>query len=104
MSCRGTEFQTLDLTSWPTIAWTKLDAAGRSRVQRHIDAIERYATDEPVGSIEAATGVNRRQFYRLLNRALSLHADGRLYGFRAFHGIRNAENVATCLNGYDQTA
>jgi len=22
----------------------------------------------------------------------------------AFHGIRNAEDVATCLNGYDQTA
>jgi putative transposase len=79
MSRRRPEFQTLDLASWPTIAWTELDATGRTRVQRHIDAIERYANDEPVGSIETATGVNRRQLYRLLDRALSLHADGRLY-------------------------
>ncbi|WNC95293.1 integrase (plasmid) [Paraburkholderia sp. FT54] len=83
MSRRRPEFQTLDLASWPTIAWTELDATAGSRVQRHIDAIERYAKNEPVGSIEAATGVNRRQLYRLLDRALSLHADGRLYGFRA---------------------
>ncbi|NMM04416.1 hypothetical protein HHL24_42070 [Paraburkholderia sp. RP-4-7] len=83
MSRRRPEFQTLDLASWSTIAWTELDATAHSRVQRHIDAIERYAKDEPVGSIEAATGVNRRQLYRLLDRALSLHADGRLYGFRA---------------------
>jgi putative transposase len=83
MSRRRPEFQTLDLASWPTIAWTELDGTARSRVQRHIDAIERYAKDEPVRSIEAATGVNRRQLYRLLDRALSPHADGRLYGFRA---------------------
>ena len=83
MSRRRPEFQTLDLASWPTIAWTELDATGRSRVQKHIDAIERYAKDETIGSIEAVTGVNRKQLYRLLDRALSLHADGRLYGFRA---------------------
>ena len=83
MSRRRPEFQTLDLASWPTIAWTELDGTARSRVQRHIDALERYAKDEPVRSIEAATGVNRRQLYRLLDRALSPHADGRLYGFRA---------------------
>jgi transposase InsO family protein len=83
MSRRRPEFQTLDLASWPTIAWTELDATGRSRVQRHIDAIERYAKNEPIGSIEAATGGDRKQLYRLLDRALSLHADGRLYGFRA---------------------
>ncbi|MDR7009394.1 hypothetical protein [Paraburkholderia strydomiana] len=83
MSRRRPEFQTLDLASWPTIAWTELDATGRSRLQKHIDAIERYAKDETIGSIEAVTGVNRKQLYRFLDRALSLHADGRIYGFRA---------------------
>ncbi|ORC51244.1 hypothetical protein B2G74_00245 [Burkholderia sp. A27] len=83
MSRRRPEFQTLDLASWPTLAWTELDAAQRSRVQRHIDAIERYASGEPVGSIETTTRINRRQLYRFLDRALSLHADGRIYGFRA---------------------
>jgi hypothetical protein len=83
MSRRRPEFQTLDLASWPTLAWTELDAAQRSRVQRHIDAIERYASGEPVGSIETTTRINRRQLYRFLDTALSLHADGRIYGFRA---------------------
>lgn len=83
MSRRKPDFQTVDLASWPTLTWTELDATARDRVRRHIDAIERYASGETVASIENATGVNRRQLYRLLDRALSLHADGRIYGFRA---------------------
>ncbi|TFE36768.1 integrase [Paraburkholderia dipogonis] len=83
MSRRRPEFQTLDLATWPTLAWTELDAAQRSRVQKHIDAIERYAHCESIRSIETATGVNRKQLYRLLDRALALHPDGRIYGFRA---------------------
>ncbi|MGF6789746.1 integrase [Paraburkholderia sp. 35.1] len=83
MSRRRPDFQALDLALWPTLAWTELDATARGRVQRHIDAIERYASGEPVGSIENTTGINRRQLYRFLDRALSLHADGRIYGFRA---------------------
>ncbi|WP_341318388.1 integrase [Paraburkholderia sp. IMGN_8] len=83
MSRRKPEFQTLDLAAWPALAWTDLDAAQRGRVQKHIDAIERYVHGESVQSIETMTGVNRRQLYRLLDRALALHPDGRIYGFRA---------------------
>ncbi|MGF6934295.1 hypothetical protein OKW41_003434 [Paraburkholderia sp. UCT70] len=83
MSRRRPEFQTLDLASWPTLAWTELGTAARERVQRHIDAVERYANGESVGSIENTTGINRRQLYRFLERALSVHADGRPYGYRA---------------------
>lgn len=45
-----------------------------------MQAIERYARAEPVKDIEHATGANRRQLYRLLERALAPHHDGRIYG------------------------
>ncbi|WP_133061185.1 hypothetical protein [Paraburkholderia hospita] len=83
MNRRRPEFQTLDLTTWPTLAWTELDVAERGRVQKHIDAIERYAHGESVRNIETVTGVDRKQLYRLLGRALVLHSDGRMYSFRA---------------------
>jgi putative transposase len=83
MSRRKPEFQTLDLNTWPTLAWTELDPPARGRVKMLIDAIERYADGESVKDIESTTGVNRRQLYRSLERAFALHPDGRLYGFRA---------------------
>ncbi|MFM0515149.1 hypothetical protein [Paraburkholderia sp. RL17-373-BIF-A] len=55
---------------------TELNATVRDRVRRHVGAIERYASGETAASIENATGVNRRQLHPLLDRALSLHADG----------------------------
>jgi hypothetical protein len=81
MSRRRPDYQTLDLASWPTLAWAEFDAAERSRLQTHIDAIERYTSGEPVGSIETATRINRKQLYRFLDRTLSPHVDGRIYGF-----------------------
>ncbi|QBR04314.1 DDE-type integrase/transposase/recombinase [Paraburkholderia pallida] len=83
MSRRKPELQELDLMTWPTVAWTEFDAPARKRIQLRMQAIERYARGEPVKDIEHATGVNRRQLYRLLERALELHHDGRIYGFRA---------------------
>jgi putative transposase len=83
LSRRKPEFQTLDLTTWPTLAWTEFDATARERIRTRIEALERYARGESVKDIEGATDVNRRQLYRLLDRALALHPDGRIYGFRA---------------------
>jgi putative transposase len=83
MSRRKPELQALDLTTWPTVAWTEFDAPARKRIRLRMQAIERYARGEPVKDIEHATGVNRRQLYRLLTRALEPHRDGRIFGFRA---------------------
>jgi hypothetical protein len=83
MSRRKPEFQNLDLAAWPTLAWTELDASQRSRVKRSIAAIERYVQGDGLRSIEITTGVNRRQLYRLLDRALAIHPDGRICGYRA---------------------
>jgi putative transposase len=83
MSRRKPELQALDVTTWPTVAWTELDAPARKHFRARMQAIECYARGEPVKDIEDATGVNRRQLYRLLERALEPHRDGRIFGFRA---------------------
>ncbi|KVU23523.1 DDE-type integrase/transposase/recombinase [Burkholderia ubonensis] len=83
MSRRKPEFQSLDVTTWPTLAWTELDVPRSKRIKLSMQAIECYARGDRVKDIEAATGVNRRQLYRLLERALVPHPDGRIYGFRA---------------------
>ncbi|EDS99755.1 Integrase catalytic region [Burkholderia ambifaria IOP40-10] len=83
MTRRKAEFQALDPSTWPTIAWTEFDAAERKFIQARTKAIEQYASGATVREREQATGVNRRQLYRLLDRALTVHPDGRIYGFRA---------------------
>lgn len=83
MSRRKPEFHALDLATWPTLAFTELDATASKRVKARMQAIERYARGESVKDIEQATGVNRKQLYRLLERGMLPHPDGRIYGFRA---------------------
>ncbi|VWC19372.1 integrase catalytic region [Burkholderia lata] len=83
MTRRKSEFQALDPTMWPTLAWTEFDSAARKSVQARTKAIEQYACGATIKEIERTTGVDRRQLYRLLERALAAHPDGRIYGFRA---------------------
>ncbi|MDF3887756.1 helix-turn-helix domain-containing protein [Cupriavidus basilensis] len=80
---RKPEFQSIDLSAWPSIAWTELDVKTREAMKRRIEAVERYARGERVKDIEKVTGVNRRQIYRWLERGLAPHPDGRIFGFRA---------------------
>ncbi|CAB3734202.1 helix-turn-helix domain-containing protein [Paraburkholderia rhynchosiae] len=95
MSRRKPDFQGLDVTAWPSVAYTEFDGEEERRAfQVRMQTIERYARGEPIKDIEQATGINRRQIYRWLERGLSLHADGRLYGFRALlKHVRIAEYV-----------
>jgi transposase InsO family protein len=84
MSRRKPDFQGLDVAAWPSVAYTEFDSEEERRAfQMRMQAVERYARGESVKDIEQATGVNRRQLYRWLERGLSLHADGRIHGFRA---------------------
>lgn len=80
---RKPEFQSIDLSAWPSIAWTELDVEAREVAKLRIEAVERYARGERVKDIEKVTGVNRRQIYRWLERGLAPHPDGRIFGFRA---------------------
>lgn len=83
MNRRKPELQALDLGSWPEVAYTELDAVQRHAYERRRQALERYARGESLRQIEKSTGVNRRELYRWLERAMVTHSDGRLYGFRA---------------------
>jgi len=83
MNRRKPELQAIDLATWPGIAWTDLDTEARKIMRQRMHALELFVQGEPVHAIEKATGVNRRQLYRWLERGLSLHADGCVFGFRA---------------------
>ena len=84
MNRRRPEFQAIDVGTWPTVAFTELDEGMRRTFERRQEAVVRYAAGESIKSIEEMTGVDRRQLYRWLERALALHPDGRPFGFRAF--------------------
>ena len=46
-------------------------------------AIEDYAIGVPIGEVEEKTKLDRRILYRMIERALQAHPDGRPWGFRA---------------------
>lgn len=83
MNRRKPEFQSIDMSAWPTVAYTEFDEVARRAFERHRQALERYVAGEPIKAIEQSTGVNRRQLYRWLARAMLQHPDGRPVGFRA---------------------
>ncbi len=94
MSRRKPEFQTLDVATWPAVAYTEFDPETRRAFEARMQALIRYARGESLKQIEQCTGVNRRQLYRWLERALSPHPDGRPFGFRALVSyVRVAEYV-----------
>ena len=83
MNRRKPELQAIDLATWPGLAWTDLDTEARKVIRQRMQALELFAQGEPVQAIENSTGVNRRQLYRGLERGLSLHPDGCIFGFHA---------------------
>lgn len=94
MNRRKPELQAIDVSTWPTVAYTELNETARHAYEARSQAVLRYAAGESVKAIERSTGVNRRQLYRWLDRALAPHPDGRPFGFRALlHYTRIAEYV-----------
>jgi putative transposase len=83
MTRLNAQFQALDVSAWPTVAHTELDDATRLMFERRVQAVMAYVHGESIKQIEHATGVNRRQLYRWLERAMVMHPDGRPFGFRA---------------------
>lgn len=83
MNRRRAELQAIDIGAWPTVAYTELDEAARHAFEAHRQALLRYVAGDSIQTIEQATGANRKQLYRWLDRALLPHPDGRPFGFRA---------------------
>lgn len=75
MNRRRPEFQTIDVSAWPTVASMELDEAARRDFEMRRQAVMRFAAGESVRDIEQGTGVNRRQLYRWIERYVA--ASGR---------------------------
>jgi putative transposase len=82
MNRRKPDLQTIDVSAWPTVAYTEFDPALRARFEKRQQAILRYIDGESIRAIEKSIGINRRQLYRWLERAQAQHPDGRPFGFR----------------------
>ncbi|MGF6778655.1 hypothetical protein P3T21_003874 [Paraburkholderia sp. GAS334] len=94
MSRRKPELQAIDLATWPAVAYTDFDHEAQRAFEARMQALVCYARGESLKQIEQSTGVDRRQLYRWLERALSPHPDGRPFGFRALVSyVRIAEYV-----------
>lgn len=77
--------QLSDLASWPTVDISALSEADALVFIARREAIELYVNEPllPMRAILAKTGVEPKTVYRLIDRCLAKHSDGRMFGFRA---------------------
>jgi putative transposase len=75
--------EVLDISRWPSIDFNALEEKARDRYQRRATAVEHYAIGVPIAEVEKKTKLDRRVLYRMIERALQAHPDGRPWGFRA---------------------
>jgi hypothetical protein len=75
--------EVLDISRWPSIDINALKETARDRYQQRATAIEHYANRVPIGEVQEKTKLDRRVLYRMIERALQAHPDGRPWGFRA---------------------
>jgi putative transposase len=73
----------LDISRWPSVDVNALEEKARLRYQQRAAAVEHYAAGAPLGVVESKTEIHRRVLYRMIERALQAHRDGRPRGFRA---------------------
>ena len=73
----------LDTAPWPEFDPGALTASQRTTFGAWRRAVELFAANTSLAEVEAQTGVNRRQIYRLLDNCAAPHADGRPFGWRA---------------------
>ena len=74
-----------DLSIWPSVDFTHLPPIEQEAFQQRYRAICLFIENPTmtVAAIARESGVNRRHIYRLVERCLALHDDGRIFGFRA---------------------
>ena len=73
----------LDISRWPSVDVNALEEKARIRYQQRAAAVEHYAAGARLGEVESKTEIHRRVLYRMIERALQAHPDGRPWGFRA---------------------
>jgi putative transposase len=73
-----------DLSRWPSVDPMALEEAQRERLLQRQVAVALFVErpELSLADIRRQCGVHPEQLYRLLNRCLKTHDDGRIYGFR----------------------
>ena len=89
----------VDLTQWPTADPSALNEHRRIRFRQGQEAVSLFVErpDISLAEIERRTTVRTAQLYRLLNRCLATHEDGRINGFRGLLPYKH-------LKGYERRA
>jgi putative transposase len=98
---------TLDIARWPSIDITALAENARRRYQERATAIDQYFRGRPIDEIEDVSRVDRRVLYRLIERAVRPHPDGRPWGFRALipgMHVRAYQRLKTTVGARDGLA
>lgn len=74
-----------DLSAWPSVDMSALSEDDQAVFVARQTAIELYIQSPNLSliAIRDQTGVDPKTVYRIMDRCLSKHADGRIYGFRA---------------------
>lgn len=77
--------QLSDLAGWPSVDVTALSEADAASFSSRREAIELFIGEPllPMTTIQKRTGVDPKTVYRIIDRCLAKHADGRIFGFRA---------------------
>lgn len=81
-----------DTSLWPTVDASLLSEKHFARYESRENAIREYLSDKPVKEICEAFGISRDELGRLLQRCLSIHPDGRIWGWRALIQFRRQQS------------
>lgn len=73
-----------DPDRWPAVESGALDEVSRVRFENFQRAGRGYLRGEPITLLCRACGISHADLLRRLNRALAVHPDGRIWGWRAF--------------------
>lgn len=73
-----------DLSRWPTVDRSAFAEDERASYDKRVEAVTLFVEQRDVSMTEIArrTGVHREQLFRLMERCLRTHEDGRIQGFR----------------------
>jgi putative transposase len=72
-----------DITLWPKVLDTEVDASRRETFLLKVKAMEMYFAQFPVKEIERVTGLARQVQVQLAKKCVRLSDDGQVFGFRA---------------------
>ncbi len=94
-----------DLSAWPSVDMSALSEDDQANFVARQAAIELYIQNPNLSliAIRDQTGVDPKTVYRMMDRCLSKHADGRIYGFRGaipYARLKQYERVHS-VNRYD---